>query len=139
MFGVHDNVFLLLFGNEKVATLAMDAIAKIAGSPEGIDIVFPANNKEATHLGALADQRSSVGRVRVLALIVKLFSVSANVASVVQKSNLLGLFEAEINNTNDTPSTLSILEFLYELTEIEHGREFLSASTLLQLLTYLVL
>ncbi|KAB2605587.1 hypothetical protein D8674_005304 [Pyrus ussuriensis x Pyrus communis] len=135
---IHDNVFLLVFGNEKVATLAMDAIAKIAGSPEGIDIVFPANNKEATHLGALADQRSSVGRVRVLALIVKLFSVSANVASVVQKSNLLGLFEAEINNTNDTPSTLSILELLYELTEIEHGREFLSASTLLQLLSSII-
>ncbi|CAN6558179.1 unnamed protein product [Malus baccata var. baccata] len=128
----------LIHGNETVATLAMDAIAKIAGSPEGIDIVFPANNKEATHLGALADQCSSVGRVRVLALIVKLFSVSTNVASVVQKSNLLGLFEAEINNTNDTLSTLSILEFLYELTEIEHGGEFLSASTLLQLLSSII-
>ncbi|KAM1101310.1 hypothetical protein ACFX13_007813 [Malus domestica] len=94
----------LIHGNETVATLAMDAIAKIA-----------ANNKEATHLGALADQCSSVGWVRVLALIVKLFSVSTNVASVVQKSNLLGLFEAEINNTNDTLSTLSILELLYEV------------------------
>nr|XP_028944864.1 uncharacterized protein LOC103448838 isoform X1 [Malus domestica] len=128
----------LIHGNETVATLAMDAIAKIAGSPEGIDIVFPANNKEATHLGALADQCSSVGRVRVLALIVKLFSISTNVASVVQKSNLLGLFEAEINNPNDTLSTLSILELLYELTEIEHGREFLSASTLLQLLSSII-
>ncbi|CAN6691023.1 unnamed protein product [Malus baccata var. baccata] len=128
----------LIHGNETVATLAMDAIAKIAGSPEGIDIVFPANNKEATHLGALADQCSSVGRVRVLALIVKLFAVSTNVASVVQKSNLLGLFEAEINNTNDTLSTLSILELLYELTEIERGREFLSASTLLQLLSFII-
>ncbi|XP_070664787.1 uncharacterized protein [Malus domestica] len=74
----------LIHGNETVATLAMDAIAKIAGSPEGIDIVFPANNKEATHLGALADQCSSV------------------------------------------------------LTEIEHGREFLSASTLLQLLSSII-
>ncbi|KAB2615932.1 hypothetical protein D8674_022520 [Pyrus ussuriensis x Pyrus communis] len=128
----------LIHGNEKVATLAMDAIEKIAGSPKGIDIVFPANTKEATHLGALAAQCSSVGRVRVLALIVKLVSVSADVASVVQKSNLLGLFEAEINNTTDTLSTLSILELLYELSEIEHGREFLSASTLLQLLSSII-
>ncbi|TQE04952.1 hypothetical protein C1H46_009423 [Malus baccata] len=128
----------LIHGNEKVATLAMDAIEKIAGSPEGIDIVFPANTNEATHLGALSAQCSSVGRVRVLALIVKLVSVSADVASVVQKSNLLGLFEAEINNRTDTLSTLSILELLYELSEIEHGREFLSASTLLQLLSSII-
>ncbi|KAM1583086.1 hypothetical protein ACFX10_030735 [Malus domestica] len=128
----------LIHGNEKVATLAMDAIEKIAGSPEGIDIVFPANTNEATHLGALSAQCSSVGRVRVLALIVKLVSVSADVASVVQKSNLLGLFEAEINNRTDTLSTLSILELLYELSEIEHDREFLSASTLLQLLSSII-
>nr|XP_028945000.1 uncharacterized protein LOC103448954 isoform X3 [Malus domestica] len=140
-FTVDHNIYPLLLdclihGYEKVATLAMDAIENIAGSPAGIDIVLSANTKEVTHLGALAAQFSSLGWVRVLALIVRLFSISprANVALVVQKSNLLGLFEAKIKN-NDTLSTLSILEALYELSEIEHGREF---STLLQLLSSVI-
>ncbi|RXH84144.1 hypothetical protein DVH24_027043 [Malus domestica] len=101
-FTVDHNIYPLLLdclihGYEKVATLAMDAIENIAGSPAGIDIVLSANTKEVTHLGALAAQFSSLGWVRVLALIVRLFSISprANVALVVQKSNLLGLFEAK--------------------------------------------
>ena len=55
------------------------------------------------------------GKVRVLALIVKLFSVSNLVASAIYNSNLLNLFEAEINNTSDTLVTLSVLELLYEV------------------------
>ena len=47
-------------------------------------------------------------------MIVKLFSVSHHVASVVSKSNLLGLFEAEIN-LNDTLATLNVMELLYEV------------------------
>ncbi|XP_022753292.1 uncharacterized protein LOC111301696 isoform X1 [Durio zibethinus] len=73
------------------------------------------------------------GRVRVLSLIVKLFSISNSVASVVYNSNLLSLLEVEIRNSNDTLVTLSALELLYELTEIQHGTEFLSRTTLLLL------
>lgn len=127
----------LINGNEQVATLSMEAIKTIAGSPATIDIVFPANTNEATHLGKLASKCSSLGRIRVLALIVKLFSVSPHVASVISKSNLLGLFEAEINS-NDTLATLNVMELLYELSEIQHGREFLSTSTLLQLLSSII-
>ncbi|KAK7861563.1 hypothetical protein CFP56_000262 [Quercus suber] len=101
--------------NEQVAAASMDAIKKLAGSPEGMDIIFPANNNEATHLGNVAARCSSLGRVRVLALIVKLFSISNSVASTIYNSNLLNLFEAEINNTNDTLVTLSALELLYEV------------------------
>lgn len=50
-----------------------------------------------------------------MALIVKLFSVSSHVASVIHRLNLLRLFEAEINNTDDTLVTLSVLELLYEV------------------------
>ncbi|KAK4576873.1 hypothetical protein RGQ29_027423 [Quercus rubra] len=128
----------LLNGNEQVAAASMDAIKELAGSPEGMDIIFPANNNEATHLGNVAAQCSSLGRVRVLALIVKLFSISNSVASTIYNSNLLNLFEAEINNTNDTLVTLSALELLYELAEIQHGTEFLSRTTLLHLLCSII-
>lgn len=57
------------------------------------------------------------GRVRVLALIVKLFSISSSVASVVYNSNLLSLLEAELRNMNDTLVTLSVLELFYEVCQ----------------------
>ncbi|XVE80087.1 hypothetical protein DITRI_Ditri14bG0111400 [Diplodiscus trichospermus] len=120
----------LIYGNEKVATAAIDAIKKLAQFPEAMGIVFPSNINEVTHLGNLASRCSSLGRVRVLSLIVKLFSISSSVASVVYNSNLLTLLEAEIRNSNDTLGTLSALELLYELTEIQHGTEFLSRTTL---------
>uniref|UniRef100_A0A7N2MAZ4 ARM repeat superfamily protein n=1 Tax=Quercus lobata TaxID=97700 RepID=A0A7N2MAZ4_QUELO len=128
----------LLNGNEQVAAASMDAIKKLAGSPEGMDIIFPANNNEAMHLGNMAARCSSLGRVRVLVLIVKLFSISNSVASTIYNSNLLNLFEAEINNTNDTLVTLSALELLYELAEFQHGTEFLSRTTLLHLLCSII-
>jgi 26S proteasome non-ATPase regulatory subunit 5 len=77
---------------------------------------------------------SSLGRVRVLALIVKLFSVSSTVASVIHRSNLISLLEEEISNSNDLLEVSSVLELFYELAEIEHGTEFLSRETLVQLL-----
>lgn len=55
------------------------------------------------------------GRVRVLALIVKLFSISSSVASVVYNSNLLSLLVEEVRNVNDMLITLSVLELLYEV------------------------
>lgn len=55
------------------------------------------------------------GRVRVLALVVKLFSVSSSVASLIHNSDLLNLLEAEVCNTDDTLVTLSVLELLYEV------------------------
>lgn len=57
------------------------------------------------------------GRVRVLALLVKLFSVSSSVASVIHDSGLLNLLEAEVRTTNDTLVTLSVLELLYEVEQ----------------------
>lgn len=55
------------------------------------------------------------GRVRILALIVKLFSVSDSIASVIYNSKLLDLLKEEISNANDTLVTLSVLELLYEV------------------------
>lgn len=55
------------------------------------------------------------GRVRVMALIVKLFSVSSSVASRAHNSNLLNLLEAEVDSKNDMLTTLSVLELLYEV------------------------
>ncbi|KAF8409206.1 hypothetical protein HHK36_005280 [Tetracentron sinense] len=140
---IENNVYPLLLdclidGNEQVATASMDAIKNLACSSEGLEIIFPAKSDEATHLRNLAASCSSLGRVRVLALIVKLFSVSSSVASIIYNSNLLGLLEAEVNNTNDILMTLSILELLYELAEIPHGTEFLSRTSLLQILTSMI-
>ncbi|KAM6550404.1 hypothetical protein CsatB_000212 [Cannabis sativa] len=125
-------------GNEQVSSASMDAIKTLAGFPQGKEIVFPTNINDATHLGVLAAKCSSLGQVRVLALIVKLFSVSSDVAAVIYQSNLLTLFEDKIKNTDDILVTLSVLELLYELAEIQHGREFMSGNTLLQLLSSLI-
>ncbi|KAJ7981773.1 ARM repeat superfamily protein [Quillaja saponaria] len=128
----------LVNGNEQVATVSMDAIKKLAGSPEGMQIIFPAAKDDATDLGVLASRCSSLGRVRVMALVVKLFSVSRSVASVVYRSNLLNLLEAEVRNEKDILVTLSVLELLYELAEIEHGTDFLPRTALLQLLSSII-
>ncbi|KAH7544096.1 hypothetical protein JRO89_XS15G0104300 [Xanthoceras sorbifolium] len=128
----------LINGDETVAAASMDAIMKLAVMPKGIDIIFPADNNEATHLGNLAARWSSMGRVRILSLIVKLFSVSRSVASVIYSSNLLNLLEAGISNTNDSIEKSSILELLYELSEVQHSTEFLSRTTLLQLLCSII-
>ncbi|XP_052177389.1 uncharacterized protein LOC127791511 isoform X2 [Diospyros lotus] len=128
----------LIDGDEQVANASMDAIRSLAGYAEGMDVIFPANISEATHLRNLAAGCSSVGRVRVLALIVKLFSISSSVASVVYNSNLLDLLEAEVRNADDTLVTLTVLELFYELAEVQHSAEFLSKTTLLQLLMSLI-
>ncbi|KAH6835472.1 ARM repeat superfamily protein [Perilla frutescens var. hirtella] len=128
----------LIDGDEQVAAASTDAIKGLASYPESMGIVFPANVNEATHLGNIAAKCSSLGRVRVLALIVKLFSISRSAASEVSKSNLLSLLEAEVKNTNDTLVTLSVLELIYELVEVQHSAEFLSKTILLQLLSSII-
>ncbi|XP_027172842.1 uncharacterized protein LOC113772470 [Coffea eugenioides] len=125
-------------GDEQVATVSMDAIKNLAGSPNGLAIIFPANISEPTQLGNLAGKCSSLGRVRVLALIVKLFSISSSVASLVYSSKLLSLLEREVSNTNDTLVTLTVLELLYELAEVQHSTEFLSRTMLLQLMSSII-
>ncbi|KAG6793816.1 hypothetical protein POTOM_003039 [Populus tomentosa] len=104
----------LINGNEQVATASIEAIEKLAGSKKGMEIVFPANNSDDMHLGNLSARCSSLGRVRVLSLIVKLFSVSRDVASAVYNSNLLSLLEEKIRNTDDTLVSLSVFELFYE-------------------------
>ncbi|KAL2326753.1 hypothetical protein Fmac_020180 [Flemingia macrophylla] len=128
----------LINGNEQVAAVATDAIKMLAGFPEGMEIIFPSAKEGDTDLGIFASKCSSLGRVRVLALVVKLFSVSRSAASAVYRLNLLKLLEAEIRNPDDTLVTLSVLELLYELAEIEHGTEFLSKTSLLQLLSSMI-
>ncbi|KAF5180177.1 Arm repeat superfamily protein [Thalictrum thalictroides] len=125
----------LVNGDELVAKASTDAIKSLAKYPESMEVIFPANSDEATHLSNLAARCSSLGRIRVLALIVKLFSVSTSVASTIYSSNMLSLFESEILNANDLLATLSVLELLYELSETPHGADFLARGTFLQLLT----
>ncbi|XP_042491931.1 uncharacterized protein LOC122071611 isoform X2 [Macadamia integrifolia] len=128
----------LISGDENVAAASMDAIKNLASSPKGMDIIFPANNDEVTHLRNLAARSSSVGRVRVLSLIVKLFSISSSVASAVYNINLLSLLEAEISNQSDMLMTLSVLELIYELANIPYATQFLSRTPLLQILAMLI-
>ncbi|XP_019198932.1 PREDICTED: uncharacterized protein LOC109192693 isoform X1 [Ipomoea nil] len=128
----------LIDGDEQVAAAAIAAIKNLAGFTKGLDIIFPASSSEQTHLGDLAAKCSSLGRVRVLALIVKLFSISTTVASKVYNANLLSLLEKEVGNANDTLVTLSALELLYELVEAQHSMEFLSRTTLLYLLSSII-
>ncbi|KAL8464329.1 hypothetical protein ACS0TY_034017 [Phlomoides rotata] len=99
----------LIDGDEQVASASTDAIKALASYPEGMGINFPANMNEGTHPESLTAKSSSRGRVRVLALIVKLFSTSSSVASEVSKSNLLNLLEAEVPNSNNTLLLSSII------------------------------
>uniref|UniRef100_A0A803LVH2 26S proteasome non-ATPase regulatory subunit 5 n=1 Tax=Chenopodium quinoa TaxID=63459 RepID=A0A803LVH2_CHEQI len=123
-----------IINDERVAAASMDAIKSIASSSEGIATIFPAESSEATDLKHLAAKCSSLGRVRILSLIVKLFSVSRAVAEVIASLNLLGLIEAEVRKTEDTLATLNALELLFEMAESEHASEFLPKTSLLQLL-----
>ncbi|KAE9458089.1 hypothetical protein C3L33_10008, partial [Rhododendron williamsianum] len=148
----------LIDGDEQVATASTDVIRKFAGSPEGLGMVFPANVNEATHLRNVAAGCSSLpcywldmsafisaleGRVRVLALIVKLFSISSSVASVVYNSNLLSLLEAELRNMKIHSNAQALktsrkTRLCMKLAEIQHSTEFLSRTTLLQILVSLI-
>ncbi|KAI3753725.1 hypothetical protein L2E82_25786 [Cichorium intybus] len=128
----------LVDGDEQVAVAATDAIRDLARSQQGIEIIFPATPNEATNITNLAARCSSLGRVRVLALIVKLFSTSKEVASLVYNSSLLGLLEAEVRNVNDTLITLSVLELLYELAEVQHGMEYVLRTNILQLIISII-
>lgn len=128
----------LISGDEEVAAASTDAIRKLASHSKGIDIIFPESGNEMTNLLNLATNCSPLGRVRVLALIVKLFSISTSVATRVYNSNLLSLFEAETKRSNDTLATLSSLELLYELVDVPHSTEFLSRTQVLLILTSII-
>uniref|UniRef100_A0A9I9EIH8 Uncharacterized protein n=1 Tax=Cucumis melo TaxID=3656 RepID=A0A9I9EIH8_CUCME len=97
--------FFLFCSNEQVANSSMDSIKTLATFPQRMEIIIPSNKTEATHLETVASTCSSLGRVRVMALVVKLFSVSSSVASTVYNANLLSLLESEINNLQPLLST----------------------------------
>ncbi|KAH7651700.1 26S proteasome non-ATPase regulatory subunit 5 protein [Dioscorea alata] len=103
-----------LEGDELTSAASLEAINSIAQTPEGI------------------------ARIRILSLVSKLFSISSLAATAVYDSNLLSLFEDQINQQDDMLMTLSALELLYELVESPHSARFLLKTTLLQLLTGLI-
>ncbi|XP_020105278.1 uncharacterized protein LOC109721880 isoform X3 [Ananas comosus] len=124
----------LVDGNEQTSTASLDAIKKIAHSPEGLSVIFPTHGEGSNQLKNLAANSSSLGRIRILSIIVKLFSISCSVATAVNDSNLLNLFEVEIKDSRDMLTSLSALELLYELVESPYSTTVLLKSTLLQLL-----
>lgn len=140
---VQHNVYPLLLsclidGDEQVAAASTDAVKILARYPEGKAIIFPTSNNEDTHLGSLVEKCPSLARVRLLSLIVRLFSISHSMASEVFESNLLSLLEAEIQSTSDTLVALSVLELLYELSEVQHSTEFVSKTRILHLLSSII-
>lgn len=70
-------------------------------------------------------------RIRILALVAKLFALSSSLATAVYSSNLLNLFEVEINNGHDMLTTLSALELLYEVGTIQFAVFFFNYRKLL--------
>lgn len=70
-------------------------------------------------------------RIRILALVAKLFALSSSLATAVYSSNLLNLFEVEINNGHDMLTTLSALELLYEVGTIKFAVFFFNYLKLL--------
>ncbi|CAL9749451.1 unnamed protein product [Musa acuminata subsp. burmannicoides] len=140
---VASNVYPLLLsclvdGDEQTSAASLEAVKDIAQSPEGISIIFPGHGEGPFLIKNIAVQSSSLARIRILALVAKLFALSSSLATAVYSSNLLNLFEVEINNGHDMLTTLSALELLYELVESPHSSMFLLRTTLLQKLTTMV-
>ncbi|KAK8928324.1 hypothetical protein KSP39_PZI017630 [Platanthera zijinensis] len=131
-------IHCLLDGNEGTFSASMSAIQSIAKSAEGINAIFPSGSEDPLELKNIAGHCSSLARIRILALIKELFSLSENVASLIYSSNLLKLFEVEINGRSDMLTILSALEILYELAESPHSAKFLLKTSLLQLLTVMI-
>ncbi|XP_020597305.1 uncharacterized protein LOC110037068, partial [Phalaenopsis equestris] len=140
---VENNVYALLInclldGNEQTSAASLNAIKNIAKSPEGIHVVFPSRRDESMQLKNIAGHCSSTARIRILALISELFSLSEDIACAIFDSNLLELYEVEINKRNDTLTVLTALEILFELAQSPHGTKFLLKTSLLQILTDMI-
>ncbi|ESQ48457.1 hypothetical protein EUTSA_v10020515mg [Eutrema salsugineum] len=128
----------IIKSDDEVAHAASETIKSLARFPDAMSVIFPAETNDSTHLGNLAARSSSLARVRVLSLIVKLFSISPDVASAVKKSGLLNLLEAEMKGTKDTLVILNVLELYYEVMEVEHSSEFVPQTSLIQLLCSII-
>ncbi|XP_078153082.1 ARM repeat superfamily protein [Carex rostrata] len=124
----------LIDGNERTSAASLDAIKSIAQTPQGIDVIFAASSEDPIQLRNLAARSSSLGRIRILALITKLYPVSSQVAKAIHDCDLLSLYELEINNGKDPLTSLNAMELLYELVESSNDATLLLRSTLLQLL-----
>ncbi|KAG2309793.1 hypothetical protein Bca52824_029541 [Brassica carinata] len=123
----------IIKSDDEVANAASETIKSLARFPDAMLVIFPTDTNDATHLGNLAARSSSLARVRVLSLIVKLFSISPHLASAVKNSGLLDLLEAEMKGTKDTLVILNVLELYYELMEVEHSSEFVPQTSLIQM------
>ncbi|CAF1934546.1 unnamed protein product [Brassica oleracea] len=123
----------IIKSDDEVANAASETIKSLARFPDAMSVIFPTDTNDATHLGNLAARSSSLARVRVLSLIVKLFSISPHVASAVKNSGLLDLLEAEMKGTKDTLVILNVLELYYELVEVVHSSEFVPQTSLIQM------
>ncbi|XP_020886884.1 uncharacterized protein LOC9318984 isoform X2 [Arabidopsis lyrata subsp. lyrata] len=128
----------IINSDDEVAHAASETIKSLARFPDAMSVIFPSETNDATHLRNLAARCSSLARVRVLSLIVKLFSISRLVASEIKKSGLLDLLEAEMKGTKDTLVILNVLELYYELMEVEHSSEFVPQTSLIQLLCSII-
>ncbi|BAB02572.1 unnamed protein product [Arabidopsis thaliana] len=123
---VNNGIYPLLLdyiinSDDEVANAASETIKSLARFPDAMSVIFPSETNDPTHLRNLAARCSSLARVRVLSLIVKLFSISRLVASEVKKSGLLDLLEAEMKGTKDTLVILNVLELYYEMNAEVNG------------------
>ncbi|KAL0743587.1 hypothetical protein Bca4012_085100 [Brassica carinata] len=128
----------IIKSDDEVAHAASETIKSLARFPDAVSVIFPTDTNDSTHLGNLAARSSSLARVRVLSLIVKLFSISPHVASAVKNSGLLDLLEAEMKGTRDTLVILNVLELYYELMEVEHSSEFVPQTSLIQMFSSII-
>ncbi|KAG9458091.1 hypothetical protein H6P81_002599 [Aristolochia fimbriata] len=123
----------LIKGDEQLSSASTDAIIALAKSPKGIDVIFPQVPTQETHFKSIVAQCSSWARIRVLSVIVKLFSISSSVASAVCDFDLLSLIESEVNGS-DMLMKLSAFELLYELAESPNAMKFFSRTKFVQML-----
>lgn len=125
-------VACLADSDESVATAAGEAVKNLAKSTRGLELIFPAKAEEVTLLKEFSVNSSSMVRIRILAIIAALFSISDEAAAAVHQSGLLGMFEQELNSTTDMLATLNVLEVLYEIVATPIAAKLLLTKSLLQ-------
>jgi 26S proteasome non-ATPase regulatory subunit 5 len=128
---------LLAIGDSdaSVAKAASDALAKLARTPEGLELIFTDKGAGVGQLTELTKNPSAVIRIRALSLAEAIFGVSDAAGVAVQESGVFNVLAAELDNSDDMLAQLNALELLCDLASTPHGARFLLAGSLIGRLT----
>lgn len=118
-----------------VAKAAAEALANLAKTPAGLDLIFTDKGAGQSRLKELALDAPATVRIRALSLAEAISGSSDAAAAAVQQSGVLNVLEMELDNSEDMLAQLNALELLCDLAGTPHGARFLLAGNLIGRLT----